>query len=276
MGKKQTTTATAAPVKVVETTRQQQQVNQEDVVVPLHKRPYDLFIIGFYLVFILSSATIDYHNVLGPAMGLSIPELQHAKKPLNWPPQFITDQVYMPWGNNIDPIMIENPFFWQVMEWINILFLTPVNAILAFAFLFGKAGSYRSLAFIHSSALLYSMVLCLATGLEGATNPIQFVICYSLYATYPIAIMTRLWNERPFSKRVVNNKGFLQKALQGFLALHLFFFIMFCYHWLVIHTPFAQGLPDWYPLFDEYVLSKIPILAQEPYATWLKQLNAKW
>ena len=242
------------------------------------ERPFDWFIIGFYLVFILSSATIDYHNVLAPYLGLSIEQLaeQHEKKPLGWPLKIITDQVFMPWGRNIDPIMIENPFFWQVMEWINILFLSPMNAVLAFAFLTGRAGSYRNWALIHASGLLYSMVLCLATGVPEAVNVIQFVICYSLYATYPISIIVRLWNEKPFTRRVVNGKSWLQKLLQVALVVHLIFFILFCYHWLVIHTPFAQGLPDWYPYFDEHVLSKVPLLAEEPYATWLKQLNAQW
>lgn len=120
------------------------------------------------------------------------------------------------------------------------------------------------------------MILCLATGLVDSTNPLQFTICYSLYATYPIAIIVRLWDEKPFTRATVNGKGFIQKVFQFFLALHLIFFILFCYHWLVMHTPFMKGLPDWYPFVDTHIISKIPLLAKEPYATWLKQFNAKW
>jgi hypothetical protein len=279
--KQMTNTKKGVPKPTTTTTPQkQQQVNnlKEDQKVGLLSRPFDIVLIGFYVVFTLSTLTIDYHNVLGPALGLSIRELQHAPKPFNWPPQFITDQVYMPWAETIDPLMLENPFFWQLMEWINVLFLLPGNLIMVVGFLFGWAKSFRTFGLIHATALAYSMVLCLGTGLYGdemtALNPLQFFICYSLYATFPVAIITRLWSEKPFSRGIVNNKGLGEKLLQLNIAVHMIFFVAFCYHWLVIHSPFMYGLPDWYPWVEQNVIPQIPLLAKEPYATWLRQFNA--
>jgi hypothetical protein len=171
------------PEKLVE------KVAEEDAPVGLLQRPFDMAIIAFYVAFTWTTALIDYHNVLAPALGQTIRELcaGNTWRPLNWPPQFVTE-IYMMWGELVDPMMIENPIFWQIMEWINVVFLAPGNIIMVFAFLFAK-NSFRSFGLIHASALLYSMFICLGVGLYGeipASDKTQFVIVYSIYASFPL------------------------------------------------------------------------------------------
>jgi hypothetical protein len=223
-----------------------------DTTVGLLSRPFDLAICFFYIAFTWTTALIDYHNVLAPALGQTIRELGEGKtwRPLNWPPQFVTD-IYMIWGETVDPMMIENPIFWQIMEWINVVFLAPGNLIMLYAFVFGRK-NFRAFGLIHASALLYSMFLCLGCGLYGeipASDKLQFTIIYSLYATFPIAIIARLWPEvkNIFSKEAVAKKNIYQVLLQWLVTVHTIFFLMWCYHWLTVNYEPMKDYQSWMP-----------------------------
>lgn len=136
--------------------------------VSLLERPFDIILVLFYLTFILSTAFFDYHNVLAPALGVTVRDLidRDVEKPLNWPPHSWTKTAFRIWGEQIDPIMITNPHFWQIMEWINVVFMTFGNAAMALAFTFGWR-SFRTLGIVHATSLMYSLVVCIGVGMYG-------------------------------------------------------------------------------------------------------------
>jgi magnesium-transporting ATPase (P-type) len=137
------------------------------------------------------------------------------------------------------------------MEWINILFLNPGNVVMLLAFYHGKS-NWRAFGIIHASALLYSAFPCIGLGLFGeipATNKLQFVLIYGLYATFPVAILARLWpNDRNlFSQKVVDNKNFLHRFIELFTVLHTVVFFATVGFWLYEHWNFLLHL-DYSPL----------------------------
>ncbi|KAL0487170.1 5 TM domain-containing transmembrane protein [Acrasis kona] len=239
--------------------------------VGLMDRPYDFAIIAFYSVFTLTTALIDYHNVLAPALGQTVRELCKGVswRPLNWPPQIVTE-VYLLWADRVDPIMAENPVFWQIMEWINVVFLTPGNLIMIYAFVTGKR-NFRAFGLIHCTALFYSMFLCLGTGLYGelpAANKLQFTIVYSIYATFPIVIFARLWPEIPnvFAKDAVNKKNIYQIFIQWLVGAHFILFVAYVYHWLTVEwEPFKQ-YPSWMP-YAEIAIEKSNHILREVFSS---------
>ncbi|EFC50817.1 predicted protein [Naegleria gruberi] len=231
--------------------------------VSVWKRPFDIIIIAFYLTFIASTAFFDYHNVLAPALGVTVRDLidKDIKRPLDWPPAQFTKTAFRIWGEQIDPVMITNPHFWQIMEWINVVFMTFGNAAMALAFTFGWR-SFRTLGIVHATSLLYSLVVCIGIGMYGgegyeSVNKFQFLVAYSLYVTFPIVIIGRLWYETPnvFCRDYVSNKPFMQHVLEGFCVIHIFFFIFFFYHWILVNTPYVfPGSPPPVPVLGPYLM----------------------
>ena len=146
----------------------EKQIAQAYPSLPLLERPFDIVIVLFYLTFILSTAFFDYHNVLAPALGVTVRDLidKDIDRPFNWPPAQFTKTAFRIWGEYIDPVMITNPLFWEIMEWINNIFLTPANIIMSMSFAFGWR-SFRSLGIVHASALMYSLFICIGVGMYG-------------------------------------------------------------------------------------------------------------
>ena len=237
--------------------------NDENKSISIFSRPFDIIIVIFYLTFILSTAFFDYHNVLAPALGVTVRDLidKDIERPLNWPPAAFTKTAFRIWGEQIDPVMITNPHFWQIMEWINVVFMTFGNACMALAFFFGWR-SFRTLGIVHATSLLYSLVVCIGIGMYGgegyeAVNKFQFLTAYSLYLTFPIVIIGRLWYETPnvFCKQYVNNKPFMQHVLEGFCLLHILFFLTFFYHWIITNTPqYLAGCPPFPGAIGDYLM----------------------
>lgn len=114
--------------------------------------------------------------------------------------------------------------------------------------------SLKDFGMIHSAALLYSMMLCIFGGMYGEVpshNFPQFMYVYSVYATMPIAIMARLWGEKPFSTEYVRTRGWLSKLLQALAIIHMVVFVFYVYHWWVAYTDVLPGYPDWYPYVED-------------------------
>ncbi|KAL9645985.1 hypothetical protein ABK040_000438 [Willaertia magna] len=236
--------------------------NDETKATSLFNRPFDFVLIGFYLTFIASTAFFDYHTVIAPALGVTVRDLidKDIDRPLNWPPAGFTKSTYKLYGEKVDPIMINNPFFWQLMEWINVIFMTLGNILMASAFIFGWK-SFRAFGIIHATSLLYSLILCLGVGLFGepgyeAVDKFQFVTAYSLYLTFPFVIIGRLWRESPnaFSLSYVKSKPISQHLLQAFCLVHIVFFVSFFYHWIIVNDPeLLPWLPE-YPIVGQFFL----------------------
>src|SRR5690606_38098725 len=104
----------------------------------------------------------------------------------------------------------------------------------------------------------YSLMICLFGGIYGevpSPNFPQFLYVYSVYATMPIAIIARLWGEKPFSSEYLKTRGFLSKLLQVLVIIHMIVFVLYTYHWWVAYTDVLPGYPDWYPYVEKFVIS---------------------
>eukprot|EP00695_Tsukubamonas_globosa_P004001 TRINITY_DN967_c0_g1_i1.p1 TRINITY_DN967_c0_g1~~TRINITY_DN967_c0_g1_i1.p1 ORF type:complete len:166 (+),score=67.30 TRINITY_DN967_c0_g1_i1:75-500(+) len=134
----------------------QKPVLRKRVRVPLSKRPADWIFITFYFIYFWTTLLTDYHNVLSFFKGLPINELD--KLDLEWPPKIIT-QTYVAWGETVDPITIANPLFWQVMEWTNVFYLTPMNIFAIYAMVKG-CNWFKNHGMIHASFLIYPLSIC--------------------------------------------------------------------------------------------------------------------
>jgi hypothetical protein len=73
-------------------------------------------------------------------------------------------QVYFKWARTVDPLLYDNPPFWQAIEWVNMLVLTPF-ALLAVPALLAGRGWVRMPAVVVSSFTHYSLILCMGATL---------------------------------------------------------------------------------------------------------------
>jgi hypothetical protein len=105
-----------------------------------------------------------------PAAHAPVPVyLAHAQVPtealehmdLPYPPKVLTD-IYFLWGRTVDPLLFLNPMWWQCIEWINLLCLTPFAFAAVYGFWVG-ADWVRLPAIVISSFTPYSLVLCMGS-----------------------------------------------------------------------------------------------------------------
>lgn len=85
--------------------------------------------------------------------------LEHMDLP--YPPKVLTD-IYFKWGRTVDPLLFLNPMWWQCIEWINLLCLTPFSFAAIYGFWAG-ADWVRVPAIVISSFTPYSLVLCMGS-----------------------------------------------------------------------------------------------------------------
>ncbi len=128
---------------------------------PLAARPLDAFIAFWFVVFAFSTTFTDLHNFIASVRGVSVAELEHMA--LAYPPKVLTD-VYFKWARSVDPLLYTNPIWWQCIEWVNLIVLTPFAFVAVPAFLAG-ARWVRVPAIVVSSFTLYSLVLCIGSTL---------------------------------------------------------------------------------------------------------------
>ena len=128
---------------------------------PLSSRLIDLFIAFWFVVFAFTTTFTDIHNFTASLLGVRIDQLEHMT--LAWPPAFLTE-VYFKWARTVDPLLYANPMFWQCIEWVNMLVLTPFALIAIPGVLLG-ASWVRIPAIVVSSFTHYSLILCMGTTL---------------------------------------------------------------------------------------------------------------
>jgi hypothetical protein len=126
---------------------------------PLSRRPLDVFIAFWFLVFAFTTTFTDLHNFIASALGVPVEALEHMT--LAYPPRVLT-AVYFKWGRTVDPLLYLNPVWWQAIEWVNLCVLTPFAIIAIPAFLCGWE-RVRIPAIIVSSFTPYSLVLCMGS-----------------------------------------------------------------------------------------------------------------
>ena len=72
--------------------------------------------------------------------------------------------MYFKWARTVDPLLHANPMFWQCIEWVNMLCLTPFALVAIVGVLRGVAW-VRVPAIVVSSFTHYSLILCMGTTL---------------------------------------------------------------------------------------------------------------
>ena len=128
---------------------------------PLLHRPHDILIAFWFVVFCFTTTFTDIHNFAASFYGVKVEALESMGLP--YPPRVLT-AVYFRWARTVDPLLYENPTFWQAIEWVNMLVLTPF-AVVAIAAVLRGSPWVRMPAVVVSSFTFYSLILCMGVTL---------------------------------------------------------------------------------------------------------------
>lgn len=128
---------------------------------PLEERSVDALLALWFVLFAFSTSFTDLHNFTASVRGVEVSALRGAS--LTWPPPALTE-LYFRWAETVDPLLYQNPVWWQCIEWVNMLCLTPFALVAPFAFWRGAAW-VRMPAVVVSAFTLYSLILCIGTTL---------------------------------------------------------------------------------------------------------------
>ncbi len=79
------------------------------------------------------------------------------------PPHWLS-YYYFRWARTADPLLYQNPVWWQCIEWVNLLCLMPFSVVAGWAFYKGY-NWIRTPAIIVSSFTFYSLIMCIGTTL---------------------------------------------------------------------------------------------------------------
>ena len=108
-------------------------------VLPIKKRPIDMYFVGFFLLNVLFITTIvDIEQLV-------IDDPSDFEYPL-WPPAPFVDLIHW-YGSNFDPPLMARPAWWRATIWIDQLFFLPFYLAAIHAFIKGK-GWIRNWCFI--------------------------------------------------------------------------------------------------------------------------------
>jgi hypothetical protein len=134
------------------------------------------------------------------------------------PPHWLS-YYYFRWARTADPLLYQNPVWWQCIEWVNLLCLMPFAAVAARAFYKGW-NWIRIPAIIVSAFTFYSLILCIGASLfhenaaESRTRqPAIFFFIYVPYLIFPVLVVARMWHEAPFSRPLPGSVDTALKAV---------------------------------------------------------------
>jgi hypothetical protein len=189
----------SAPPKQTTSSSSKQSKGKKDSAIPLSQRMVDLLFSQWYLIYLFTVTFTDLHNFTASYLGVEVKDLEHMD--LVYPPKFLTN-LYFKWARTVDPLLYNNPMWWQVMEWVNLLVLAPFSLFAIVGFLRGW-NWMRMPAIITSSFTFYSLLLCIGCALYGETptpDSMMFVAIYVPYLIFPALVVMRMWSEKPFNK----------------------------------------------------------------------------
>ncbi len=155
--------------------------------IPLAERRLDLvFVVGFSL-FAMTSALFD-------RMAAIDVDFAHDSSPLA--------QALYHYGTTVDPLVVDNPLWLQVMSAISAFVFGPFYLVLVYCFVTARDW-IRLPAFIYASAMLYSVIVHVILEYAGDLPPLNhaaFVGTYFAYAALPLALMFRMGKPHPFTR----------------------------------------------------------------------------
>jgi hypothetical protein len=173
----------------------------------------------------------DLHNFIASTTGRTVQELEvqvmEKQESLIIPPHFLS-YYYFRWARTADPLLYQNPVWWQCIEWVNLLCLMPFALIAARAFYKGY-NWIRTPAIIVSSFTFYSLILCIGTTffhelpeVSRTRQSLIFFFIYVPYLIFPALVTARVWQDSPFSKPL---DAVLDKIIKVVASLTYFCFV---------------------------------------------------
>jgi hypothetical protein len=163
-------------------------------VVPLSKRKFDLFFIGFFLLnLLLITYIVDLEQLV-------IPDPYHFQQPL-WPPAPMVEMVHH-YGDALDPLLMARPQWWKNTIWLDVLFYGPFYVFALYAFIKGKDW-IRIPAIFYGGMMFADVFIILGEEIGGphATPHLPIVLALNLpWLLVPILLTIRLRKDRPFSE----------------------------------------------------------------------------
>jgi hypothetical protein len=78
----------------------------------------------------------DLHNFTASYRGVEVKDLE-GRDDMHWPPKILS-WLYFRWARTVDPLLYENPIWWQCIEWVNLLCLMPFSIAAMYAFTRGN------------------------------------------------------------------------------------------------------------------------------------------
>ena len=193
----------------------------DEAPLPLEQRSVDYWLLAWYAIFWFTVVWTDLHNFTASfrtalgwwpradgSRGWTVKDLEkfvmEDGQSLLVPPHFLS-YYYFRWARTADPLLFQNPIWWQCIEWVNLLCLMPFSLWALRAFWRGD-NSVRLPAIIVSSFTFYSLILCIGSSLFGdepdkvSKQKTIFFFIYVPYLLFPAIVVARLWRERPFSR----------------------------------------------------------------------------
>lgn len=139
----------------------------------------------------------DLHNFTASVRGVTVQQLEPilAKESGRiWPPPVLT-YLYYRWARTMDPLLYENPIWWQCIEWVNLCCLMPFSLAALYAFATGDKRIVKPTLIVEAFTF-YSLIMCIGSTLYGdkqSSDPSMFVAIYIPYLIMPALVVARVW-----------------------------------------------------------------------------------
>lgn len=165
--------------------------------IPLHRRPLDIVIVGFFVVNLLAiTYVVDFEQLI-------IPDALHFTYPV-WPPRAAVDVIHW-YGRTFDPVLIARPVWWKMTIVIDDVLFGPFYVAAIYAFIKGK-NWIRIPSFWYSAMMFTNVVIILGEERFGTYATPQFPVVLLLnlpWLLFPLVITARMaWSAEPFSEKL--------------------------------------------------------------------------
>lgn len=153
----------------------------------LHQRPFDLFLVGWFFVFSVSSLIYEQYIIFGVDLSTSTS---------------VFGRSWYWYASNFDPVFLDPPLWLRLMCGIDGYVFGAFYPVLIYAFIGGR-NWIRIPALLYGSAIVYSTVVYfgwefLDEANRAAADLLWVVIINIPYTIIPLLLMWRVRNPQPF------------------------------------------------------------------------------